>query len=261
MNIQALAEARLAAHWAAQLAAAAGASLLPRAADDSHTSLQWHDGALVGAPVGARRAGLRIWDLTLLVLSGDHVADSLPLVGRSFEQGLGWLAQKLDGALARPAHELPAHPVGDGEPFPAVSREALTELAAWFGSADSVLSSLVPTTPHASPVRCWPHHFDIATLIALDPKDTPAEKARTIGVGLSPGDTSYGEPYWYVTPWPYPPAENLPPLPASARWHTEGWVGAVLTASALAGHPDDQHATLFINEAVDACRHLHARRG
>jgi hypothetical protein len=82
-----------------------------------------------------------------------------------------------------------------------------------------------------SPVRCWPHHFDIATLVSI-PGGAPGE-VRTIGVGLSPGDGSYAEPYFYVTPWPAPDGPTLPELPAGAAWHRAGWFGAVLTGTAI----------------------------
>jgi hypothetical protein len=52
-------------------------------------------------------------------------------------------------------------------------------------------------------------------------------------VGLSPGDSSYAEPYFYVTPWPYPESPALPQLPAGAAWHRTGWFGAVLTGTAI----------------------------
>ena len=35
--------------------------------------------------------------------------------------------------------------------------------------------------------------------------------------------------YWYVTPWPYPDPDALPTLDGPGAWHTEGWVGAVLS--------------------------------
>ena len=80
-------------------------------------------------------------------------------------------------------------------------------------------------------MRCWPHHFDLATLVSV-PGGAPGD-ARTIGVGLSPGDGSYAEPYFYVTPWPSPDSPALPELPAGADWHRTGWFGAVLTATAI----------------------------
>jgi len=55
----------------------------------------------------------------------------------------------------------------------------------------------------------------------------------TIGVGLSPGDASYNEPYWYVSPSPYPDTTSLPALDGNGFWHSQHWVGAVLPTSRL----------------------------
>ena len=110
-------------------------------------------------------------------------------------------------------------------------------------------------------VRCWPHHFDVAALLPLDPDGDP-EQARAVGVGFSPGDRSYAEPYFYVSPWPYPDAGELPRLPEGARWHTEGWVGLVLTAERIISVPaDDQRRTIrqALVEGVATCRTLLGR--
>jgi hypothetical protein len=134
-------------------------------------------------------------------------------------------------ALPAPPYELPPL-AGGGQRFDGGARAAYAELARWYATADAMLRELVRATPGASPVRCWPHHLDIATLLP-GPAAGDGAAARTIGVGLSPGDASYAEPYWYVTPWPYPPAPpQLPALPGGASWHRQGWFGAVLPATA-----------------------------
>jgi hypothetical protein len=108
-------------------------------------------------------------------------------------------------------------------------------------------------------VRCWPHHFDIATLIEFAPPQG-GDSGRSIGVGLSPGDSSYPEPYFYVTPWPYPNDPPLPDLAARGEWHTEGWLGAVLTAPSViaAGSAEAQAQCVdeFVESALKACREL-----
>jgi hypothetical protein len=242
-----LAPARAAAHWAAQLVAAVGWTLATPEPDRSHSAFEWveAEGALLGVPVerGGRTAvaGLRLGDLTLFALGrASSQREELPLPGRTLEAGLAWLGGALGRILGtpiprleRPHHELPPDPVGAGVPFGTPEVAALRELAAWFSSADRVLRAVATWTPQASPVRCWPHHFDIATLIGLDNVDAPEGSARSIGVGLSPGDGSYAEPYWYVTPSPPPDAGEMPPLP-TGHWHIQGWFGAVLLASELA---------------------------
>jgi hypothetical protein len=235
----ALADARVELHWAAQIPAAVARAEIPPLLDDSHTSLAWIAGdALLAGGLTPRglRLGLRVSELTLVVLdaAGRH-GDELSLRGLAYDEALAWAAQRLGGAAGgAPPYEMPAHAVARGAPFRG-DEAALAELARWFASADRLLGAFAATVPlpggHDLPVRCWPHHFDIATLIEL-PRRTPMD-VRTIGLGLSPGDDARREPYFYVTPWPYPQDPALPDLPPGAAWQREGWFGAVLTSSAI----------------------------
>ena len=185
-----LSQARLSLHWAAQLVSAPGASLLPAQADDSHTNLGWDSelGVLVGRNVGAQhlRAALVFDGLELVVLDGKRERASLRLAGRTMSQALD------ETALTLPVYEMPAHPVGEGAPFSDAGAAARTELAVWFAEAFASIRKVVAADRSASPVRCWPHHFDVASLITLD-AGADAEGARSIGVGLSPGDGSYDQ--------------------------------------------------------------------
>jgi hypothetical protein len=114
------------------------------------------------------------------------------------------------------------------------------ELAKWYGNAFLCLNS------RGSPVRCWPHHFDIATQIG--------SADRSIGVGMSPGDGSYPQPYFYVSPSPYPDVSTLSPL-GSGSWHTQGWVGAVLTGEEILPKTDQQRFVEdFMQEAISKLR-------
>ncbi len=240
-----LVEARLQCHHAVQINTRLARGFVPAQADDSHTSLSWNRtaGALIGQPVSLFRLGLRVANLTLVLLTplGDVVA-TLSLDGRTFEDALDWLSVRLNdididpAPLSRPLHfQLDDHPLLHGARFESRGSEPLfEELAKWYGNADRCLSSI------ALPVRCWPHHFDIAAQIAVG--------ERSIGVGLSPGDASYAQPYFYVTPSPYPDAGKLPGL-ASGKWHTEGWVGAVLTADELLPQVDQEG---FVRDFLDA---------
>jgi hypothetical protein len=224
-------------------------------------------------PVGedpAMRVGLRFDDLALvLVDSRSESVTELPLAGRTLAQGYEWLEQNLKlwqpgtfGAkpLEKPGGDLPDHPVRHGAPFSAESREARLELARWFANADLLLSDVVARIEEASPVRCWPHHFDIATLITIASAADP-EQSRTVGVGMAPGDEYYAEPYFYVTPWPYPDKETLRPLTGAGSWHTEGWIGAVLTGTeivALGDDPFEQAAVArgYLESAIPAAKRL-----
>lgn len=258
-----LGDARLQLHWAAQLVSAPGTSLLPAEADYSHTSLAW-DGALgllAGRPVGPeqRRAGLVFEGIELVVLDGERERESLRLAGRTMQEALAWLGDKLCAdPLSLPSHEMPSHPLAAGAPFSDAGAEERSELAAWFGNAASSIRDAVADVASASLPHCWPHHFDLASLITLDSAEG-ADEARSIGVGFSPGDGSYPQPYFYVTPWPYPDASSLSALRPPMQWHSEGWTGAVLTGERLISvQPSAQQQALRegLQEAIAASRSL-----
>jgi hypothetical protein len=107
-----------------------------------------------------------------------------------------------------------------------------------YGSAAAILERIRAKHPAAAPVRCWPHHFDIATLI-------PLPENRSIGLGFLGGDANIPEPYWYVYVSPMPEA-TLPPI-SVGRWYAGAWVGAVLT-----GEHDAETTERFLNEAIGA---------
>ena len=117
-------------------------------------------------------------------------------------------------------------------------------------------AALAARTNGASEVRCWPHHFDLGTLVVIA-SNPDGSLAESIGIGLSPGDESYAEPYWYVSPWPYPETAALPALESGGHWHTAGYTSAILTGSELtAGPRESQFERLhsFLDTAVASSR-------
>jgi hypothetical protein len=218
--------------------------------DFSHTALDWDadQGVLVGATVAdGRRAALRPGDLSLSFGDGRLVLDGL-----SLEEGLAWLSEQAGRPLKRPEHDLPDHAVATGGAFSGTDAEALAEIGEWFSAARHVIGAFADRRDDASPVRVWPHHFDLATLLTVREAQGDAE-ARTIGVGMSAGDGSYSYPYFYATPWPYPSAAPDVALPSGGRWHTEGWMGAVLVGSDLLRNDDLRTSSdAFVAGAVAA---------
>lgn len=254
-------EARNAAHHAAQVVSAWGATHLPADPEHGYANLGW-DGklhALVGRRAHGLTAGLRLGTMTWLLLRGSEVVAERGVGGSTLQEGMAWLreagaaAGAPDLPLTPVTYDLPAHPVVDGVPFPELDPPLAATLATWFDTASTSIAGLASREPQASEVRVWPHHFDLATLIALDPEAPDPETARSVGVGMTPGDGGIAEPYFYVTPWPPPKRTEWPRL-SSGHWHTEGWVGAVLTQAEW----DGEVATLeaFLAEAVGAARGL-----
>lgn len=239
-----LADSSLELHWAAQVVASAGQTFVEPRPDDSHRAMRWDFGqrALVGDPFAGGypfRVALRPADLTLVLLDRTGEAlGSLPLAGTTREDAYEWLGIGLATymghlpRLERPEYEMPGHPVASGLAFASGHERELGVLSALYGSAAELLEEFVSTHPGASPVRCWPHHFDMATRITLE-RDRQGTATKTVGVGLAPRGSGYQSWYWYVTPWPYPDAADLPGIVGPGSWHTDGWTGAVLTAEEL----------------------------
>ncbi len=207
-------DTRLQLHWAAQAAAGVGRTILPKQADDSHTNFYWSNerAALIQ---GDDRSGVRFHDLTLLY--GD---DEFPLAGRTLGEAFHFFESKVGKELERPGEAAPPdHPVAHGEPF-APDFGDQQDMSDLYAAANQELQRF------GSP-RCWPHHFDLAVLI-------PYGQGLTSGVGFLAGDAQYPEPYWYVTPGPYPEDRTIVKALPSGFWNTQGWFGAVLLTSSHA---------------------------
>jgi hypothetical protein len=266
-----LKEARIQAHYGVQWVSRAARANLATADDDSHSNLGWDADrralichGLVTPDDETVHVGLDIAGMRLFLAGSNGVSDELMLNGHGNIEAGEWLDGQLHRFGLQPAGavELPYglddHALGQGAGYTAGSHAAeLAELAAWFALAADALETVRATlghlSPAPSPVRCWPHHFDIATLLSLEEGD--AETARAIGIGMSPGDDGYVEPYVYINPWPHLAPQDLPELPPPGHWHIEGFVGAVATATeilTLDNHRDGLIA--FIAGATEAGR-------
>lgn len=260
-----LSEARLQAHYAVQWLARAARAYIPPQPDDSHTSLRWDndvDGFMTRPLRNRSRLSLRVASLTLALHDGGSAAaQSLSLAGRTDAEARQWLgehlaARRLDPkALDAPSpYEMPAHAIAEGATYDAAGvSDALGEIAACFANAafflDRVERQMIEHKFSASPVRCWPHHFDLATLTMLPTPDP--DMIGYVGTGISPGDEYYDEPYFYVSVYPDPDPATLPALPALGHWHSLDFVAAILPAHKILTVTDQPAATGdFLDRAV-----------
>jgi len=265
----ALVAARNFAHHAAQWPAKAAHANLSAVPDDSRSAFTWDasHAALVSrmlpAKGGGVRVGIRMTRLELIVTSGDSVLDAFQFDGKTDAAAGAWLDSKLHALGLKPAdgvklpYDLSAHPTGGRSHELGMLGRELGELSRWFGGAAEVLEEfagrLAGLRPGPGPLLCWPHHFDLATLVRLDAG--AGESARSVGVGVSPGDEFYAQPYVYVSPWPRFDGANLPALPPPGHWHTEGFFGAVATGEEILAMNDRGKALLaFIAGAFEIGR-------
>jgi hypothetical protein len=267
-----LIEARLQAHHAIQWLARATRAYIPPQPDDGHTSLIWDrdlDGFKTQPLTNGLRLSLQISNLTLALNGGGGPTgvQSIFLSGRTNAEIRTWLVERLAGLstgigdLDTPLpYEIPAHAIAKSAAFDAVaSADGLVELAAWFSNAEILLGEiqrqLIGRKLAASSVCCWPHHFDLAVLTTL-PKHGAGETGY-VGIGLSPGDEYYDEPYFYVSVYPKPDPKMLPTLPMFGHWHTHEFMAAVVPAHKIVAAGNQQSETAqFLQCAVDAALKL-----
>ncbi len=257
-------KARALAHKGVQFPSIAARANLPAKDDDSHSNLSWDAaaGRFVSQPIPrgdtTYRVGLSLSPMRLSLINEDRPVAVLELENVSCDDAAEWLDIRLDeiglnkASTVKIPYELP-HEVSKISVFSTSSEaEQLGKLSIWFDLAHAVLSKFAADksglVPGPSPVRCWPHHFDIATYVGLETGDS--ETTRGIGVGMSAGDTFYDQPYFYVNPWPHLKSSQLPQLPVPGNWHREGFVGAIASAEEILSLNDIfSELPVFVNGA------------
>lgn len=264
-----LVDTRVQLHYAIQFMPAATAALVDAKPDYSHAALTWNSSQQFFSSCDIQgssifKLGLAPVSLTLLILSeSEQPLAEFNLDQKTLAEGFAWLRNELnqlgvDGEkvvpLSYPPNDFPDSAIAHGASFDTSQPELRRAIITYYDRTSLALETLVQAESGAAPVWVWPHHFDMATLITLTMAE--GEEGQSVGVGFSPGDAGTAEPYWYVTPWPYPPVERLTPL-TYGSWNTEGWVGALLTATELGdidSLSNQQHLQAFIQSAVSASK-------
>ncbi len=265
VDFRKLHDARLQAHYAVQWLARVARGYVAARPDDGHTNLGW-DGAFAGLtthplPDGSC-VGLRVADLTLAML-GDG-GQELSLDGRAEPEVRAWLGRALKTKGLDPKkldapepYDIPHHAIAMGARYSLDElQDPLRALSTWLGNANGMLGRmrdrLLQRKLKAPVVRCWPHHFDLDSLVTLG-------RGRSMGLGFAPGDEYCDEPYFYVTMYPEPWIPDLPLLPALGHWHTYEFLAAFAPAHKIVA-ATDQAAFIELFEDAAVAAALHALR-
>ena len=128
--------------------------------------------------------------------------------------------------------------------------DAFKVLSTWYSNANAALAAvqkrLASKKLKAPPVRCWPHHFDLDTLVDLG-------RGRTMGIGYCPGDEFCDEPYFYISIYPEPYIPALPLLPPVAHWHSYKFIAALAPAHKIVASLDQRRDIAgFFDISIDA---------
>ena len=270
-----LVEARNQAHHALQLPAMAAIAFAPFKEDYSHINFSWvdHLSAFVSRDIptnnGIVQFGIRLADLTLLLLSADNITNSYAMHGKTHAEAKAWLlaaAENLGLPVEKyPANspsDIPAHPVAAGAPYDVETHaQAMAEFCNYYGNAHLVLrtvrESYLSIQPGPNELRMWPHHFDIAVLVTLEAGDP--ETAKAFGFGFEPGDSSCEQPYFYTYPWPRSQRpETLPDLAGLGMWTSPGqWLGTLLPGEDIcqvAANQQQAAVEAYLRDAAELCK-------
>jgi hypothetical protein len=263
----ALTAARFMTHKSVQLVSMAARVNLDAKDDDSHANLGWHRGfnGFLSRPIGKGEKSVEVAlipdHFELAIYRGADRLVSLALEGVAVGDADAWLDAELEKLALKPiAGQLPSYEMPtETDAIAAYSKEGQADnfaaLSAWFSLSAAILSEFAGRNAALSPgpVRCWAHHYDLATEVTFD--GASAESTTTIGVGFSPGDEQYGEPYYYVSPWSEIDVKELPAPPVTGHWHTDGFVGIVASATEALSLADmRRELPAFIEGGFRICR-------
>ena len=284
LDLDAFTLARDQTHRGVQWLARIARSFAPPSLDDSATAVEWSeeppaadvpvddrplaapafrlfapfpvDVPVIGRQLTAAYAplGNRVW-----IGRPDRVAETIALDRRdddAVEAQIRTLLSRLGADAERFAMDLPYAdelPDAVSEIAPPDGVERLMDA---FANAHATLSTIAERAAGAGPLRVWPHHFDMATLIALEPGGATDGTNRSVGVGFFPGDDA-DAPYFYVTPWPYPSKDALPPAPSGLTWRTDAVTALVTPALDLMASRSGEGLLLSaLDDGIAMCRRL-----
>ncbi|MEL6557610.1 MAG: DUF5996 family protein [Bacteroidota bacterium] len=221
-------------HQAVQLVSAVPRSYLPHDPSDELASLSWHEEreALESKQVAGFVFSLSLKEMYVSILNNDQEFEALALEGKSVNQGLRWLKEHVNkfGLAEEQLHLKLPYEIGidNFDTSLKFHTETQQELSNLYAGAKAILDQVVKENMEASAIRCWPHHFDIATLIPLQENEN-GEVTSSLGVGFSPGDQVISQPYFYVNIWPDSLLSDLNKHDLWAgHWNDTEWSGAVL---------------------------------
>ena len=262
-----LAGARHMTHKAVQMPSNAARANLDAATDDSHANLGWDHGlaAFLSRPMEGKNGpvgvALNLAEFELGLVRNGNFDTRLALDGATISEADTWLDGQLAdaGLKGTSVVTLPYEMPSEAAAIETYSSDGLvdsmTALSGWFDLAAIALAEFSERISDLSPtpIRCWTHHYDVANEVNFQASEEDAE--LTIGLGFSPGDENYDEPYFYVSPWSAVDQHDLPPPSVTGRWHTDGFVGVVATASQILSFEDANGTSLeFLAEAFALCR-------
>lgn len=262
LDTQKLSDVKQQFHLALQNVAAVGRKFLKHSDNDENATLTWIPGLsrLAGKWIEGSvrfRSSISFEDFAIyLVDERVNTISSFSVVGKTHRQIMIWLEEQI-GKLQLTASDLTLNlpykiqdsPQLNGEKFQAHDPDVVMELMKYYHNTFKVLRAFKKSRNINSEVYVWPHHFDEALTVLIKDTGDP-ETNSTITLGMSPGDESIAEPYFYVSTWPHVLTSQFPMLKNGAIWVEEEWTGSVFLSSEIIKKKNQEEA--IVNYFEDA---------
>ena len=242
LDLSELATVREQLHQAVQSVAAVGRHFLEASKEDENAALLWIPnpkrlaGKWIATPKGKFRASISFAERRIFLIDEQiRVIDSFGIHGNTFNQLMVWFEEHI-GKLGLPVenfnvnlpYELPNYATQKKQAFALPDTGLSDAFTHFYANSRVILEQLRGSFSGVGETTVWPHHFDQAISVRLKDSGNP-ETSSYLGIGMSPGDDHYPQPYFYVNSWPYAEEERLQPL-NFGKWHGDDWIGAVFTA-------------------------------
>lgn len=234
-------------HLASQYLAAAGISFLPKQDDDSHTNFGWdvNNSRLSTHSFGSDNSqiGLNFKTGELEWLKGNAITSKISLNGSTHSEVLTWINDaSVQSGLGKGYdynfhYELPYPALQDNDSFK-IDLNDSAEYAKQLSTANTAMETFLAENKLSSPIRVWPHHFDLGIYAELS-------EGLFTAAGLAVPDTMVDELYFYASA--YKKNEEVPTDSFSGlklgEWRKD-WQGATLPSAKIGA----EDALTFLNE-------------
>lgn len=241
-------------HQAAQYLAAAGISFLDKKPDDSHTNLAWNsqESRMETHVFGNQDAlVLNLKNITIEWLKNGSAISKIDLQSKSHSEVVQWISlQAKTNNITKPYsfsfhYELPYNDLTDDYKY-SFSSENLMNISNELTKAQQAFEQFLDSQKLESPIRIWPHHFDLGIYTKLVADNT------FMGAGLAIPDSLVNDFYFYASAYKNGQAiesKNFGKM-TLGEWRTD-WNGATLASSNI----EVNNALVFLNEAKNKFNH------
>jgi len=237
-------------HIASQYLAAAGISYVEKKPDDSHTNLGWdsQNKRLTSHALNSEgvRLGLAYEEFSLVLLKGDKEISTFPLPNQNHRQVIDWINTQLSSIGLTEAYIYEFHyetgyeEMTDEYVFTHYSKPEIDDVIKRLTIGQSTFERFLITNELESPIRVWPHHFDLGIYTLIS-------KNLFMGGGLAIADSISADFYFYASGYlngESMGSEGFATL-SSGEWGEGGFNGAVLENSGV----EEEQALTFFNES------------